>query len=43
MEEKYLTKNVEKGTDKLSDMLLMEKKYSTKDVGKGTNELADKK
>ena len=39
-ENKYSTKDVEKGTDKLADMLLMEKKYSTKDVDKGTDELA---
>ena len=36
-ENKSLTNDVEKGTDKLADMLLMEKKYSTKDVDKGTD------
>ena len=38
-----MTKDVEKGPDKLADTLMMEKKYSTKDVGKGTDELADTK
>ena len=42
-EKKYSTKDVEKGTDKLADMLLMEKKYSTKDVDKVTDEFADMK
>ena len=36
-EKKYSTKDVEKGTDKLADMLLIEKKSSTKDVDKGTD------
>ena len=40
MENKSLTKNIEKGTDELADMLLMKKKYSTKDFEKGTDELA---
>ena len=39
-EKKSLTKDVEKGTDKLAYMLLMEKKYSTKYVDKGTDKLA---
>ena len=39
-EKKSSTKDVKKGTDKLSDMLLMEKKYSTKDVDKVTDYLA---
>ena len=38
-----MTKDVEKGTDKLVDMLFTEKKYSTKDVDKGTDELEDMK
>ena len=38
-----MTKDVEKGNDKLADMLLREKKYSTKDIDKGTGELADMK
>ena len=42
-EKKSLTKDVEKGTDKLADILLMENKYSTRDVDKGTDELADMK
>ena len=42
-EKKSLTKDVEKGTDKLADILLMEKKYSTRDVDKGTDELTDMK
>ena len=42
-EKKYLTKDVDKGTDKLADMLLTENKYSTKDVYKGTDELVDMK
>ena len=42
-EKKYLTKDVEKGTDKLADKLFMEKKYSTKDVDKGTDEFLDMK
>ena len=42
-EKKYLTKDAEKGTDKLADMLLMENKYSTNDVDKGTDELEDTK
>ena len=40
-EKKSLTKDDEKGTDKLADTLLSEKKSSTKDVEKGTEELAD--
>ena len=40
-EKKSSTKDVEKGTDKLADMLLMEKKYLTKDFDKGTDEFAD--
>ena len=42
-EKKSLTKDFEKGTDKLADILLMENKYSTKYVGKGTDELVDMK
>ena len=42
-EKKYSTKDVDKVTDKLVDMLLMEKKSSKKDVDKGTDELADMK
>ena len=38
-EKKYSTKDVEKGTDKLADMLLIENKYSTNDVEKGTYKL----
>ena len=38
-EKKSLTKDVEKGTDKLEYMLLMEKKSSTKDFDKGNDEL----
>ena len=41
--KKSLTKDVEKGTDKLADMILVEKKYSTKDVDKGTDDLSDMK
>ena len=43
VENKSLTKDVEKGTDKLADGLLIEKKSSTEDVEKGTDELADMK
>ena len=43
MEKKSSTKDVEKGTDELVDMLLMEKKYSTKDVEKGIDPLVDMK
>ena len=42
-EKKSLTKDVDKGTDKLADMLLTENKYSKKDVYKGTDELVDMK
>ena len=42
-EKKSLTKNVEKGPDKLADMLLTEKKSSTNDVEKGIAELVDMK
>ena len=42
-EKKFSTKDVEKSTYKLADMLLMEKKSSTKDVDKGTDELEDMK
>ena len=42
-EKRSLTQDVEKGTDKLADMLLMEKKSSTNDVDKGTDELSDMK
>ena len=42
-ENKSLTKDTEKGTDKLADMLLIGKKSSTKDVDKCTDELADMK
>ena len=38
-----MAKDIDKGTDKLADMLLTEKKYSTKDVEKGTDELEDMK
>ena len=40
-EKKYLTKDIEKGADKLAGILLMEKKYSTKDVDKVTDEFSD--
>ena len=40
-EKKSSTKNVEKGNDKLADVLLVERKYSTMDVEKETDELAD--
>ena len=40
-ENKSLTKDVEKGNDKLADILLMEKKPSTKDVDKGTDVFSD--
>ena len=36
--KKYLTKDVEKSTDKLANMIFTEKKYLTKDVDKGTDE-----
>ena len=36
---KSSTKDVDKCTDKLADMLLMDNKSSTKDVDKGTGEL----
>ena len=36
-EKKSSTKDVDKGTDKLVDMLLMNNKSSTNDVYKGTN------
>ena len=39
-EKKSLTKDAEKGTDKLADTLLSEKKSSTKYVEKGTDKLA---
>ena len=42
-ENKYSTKDVEKGTDKLADTLLMDNESSTKDVDKGTDKLADMK
>ena len=42
-EKRSLTQDVEKGTDKLADMLLTEKKSSTKDFDKGTDELSDMK
>ena len=42
-EKKSSTNDVEKGTDKLADMILMEKKSSTKDVDKCTDELEDMK
>ena len=42
-EKKSSTNDVEKGTDKLADTLLMEKKSSTNDVDKGTDELSDMK
>ena len=42
-EKKSSTNNVEKGTDKLADMLLMDNKSSTKDVDKGTDEFSDMK
>ena len=42
-EKKYFTKYVEKGTDKLEDMLLTEKKFSTNGVDKGIDYLADMK
>ena len=38
-EKKSLTKNVEKATDELADLLLMKKKSSIFDVDKGTDEL----
>ena len=41
-EKKSLTKDVEKGTDKLTDTLLTENKSLTKNVEKGSDELADK-
>ena len=40
-QKKSLTKDVEKGTDELVDMLLMKNKYSTKYVEKGADELSD--
>ena len=43
LEKKSLTKDVDEGTNELSDMTFMEKKYSTKDVDKHTGELADMK
>ena len=42
-EKKSSTKDVDEGTDELSDMPLTEKKYSTKDVDKGTDEFSDMK
>ena len=42
-EKEYSTKDVEKGTDILADVLLIEKKYSTRDLEKVTGELADMK
>ena len=41
MEKKSSTKDVDKGTDELTDMLLMDKKSSTNNVYKGTDGLAD--
>ena len=40
-ENKSSTKDAEKGTDELADMLLTEKKSSKKDVEKGIDEFAD--
>ena len=37
LEKKSSTKDVEKGTDKLSDTTLLGKKYLTKDVDKGAD------
>ena len=42
-EKKSLTEDIDKGTNKLEDMLSIQKKSSTKDVDKGTDELADMK
>ena len=42
-EKKSLIKDVEKGTDKLADMLFMANKYLKKDVDKCTDKLADMK
>ena len=42
-ENKCSTKDVEKGTDKFADKLLIEKKSSTKYVDKGTYDLEDMK
>ena len=41
MEDKSLTKNVEKGNDELADKLLMENKFYKKHFEKGTDEFAD--
>ena len=41
-EKKSVTKDAEKGTDKLEDTLLSENKSSAKHVDKGSDELADK-
>ena len=43
LEKKYLTKDIDTGTDELADMPLTEKKSSTKYVDKGTDELGDMK
>ena len=40
-ENKSVTKDAEKGSDKLSDTLFSEKKSSAKDVEKGSDELVD--
>ena len=41
LENKSLTKDVEKGTDESADTPLLENKYPTKDVDKSTDEFAD--